>query len=129
MESRKKILQMLERFDLTKHWSLIYTIEAQNDLDNLDNSQRKQVQSVIDRFIQNPLPKSEGGYGNPLHGELAGYFKIRLIDAGIRILYTLKRRKNKMIVVLIGMRRDDEVYEIALERLHKFRERRLRRRK
>ena len=111
---------------MSKSWSLIYTIEAQNDLDKLDNSQRMQIQSVIDRFIKNPLPKSEGSYGNPLHGELAGYFKIKLLDSGIRILYTLKRRKDKMIVVLIGMRRDDEVYEIALERLKKFRSRKSR---
>ena len=111
---------------MTRNWSWKYSQEARADMKKLDNSQQEQVIRAIRKFVQNPLPKSEGGYGNPLHGELAGYFKIKLLDSGIRILYTLKRRKDKMIVVLIGMRRDDEVYEIALERLKKFRSRKSR---
>ena len=111
---------------MNKQWKVRLTDEAQSDFEKFNQTQRLQIRRVIERFALNPLPKSEGGYGNPLHGELVGYFKIKLLDSGIRILYTLKRRKDKMIVVLIGMRRDDEVYEIALERLKKFRSRKSR---
>ena len=117
---------LLEMLKLNSHWSVRLSREAEEDFLKFDPKQQSQIKRAVDKFSLNPLPKSEGGYGNPLHGELAGYFKIKLIDSGIRILYTLKRRKDKMIVVLIGMRRDDEVYEIALERLKKFRSRKSR---
>lgn len=123
------MLMLLGMLKLNSQWSVRLSREAEEDFLKFDSKQQSQIKRAVDKFSLNPLPKSEGGYGNPLHGELAGYFKIKLVNAGIRVLYTLKRRKNRMIVVLIGMRRDDEVYEIALERLQKFRERRLRRRK
>lgn len=117
---------LLEMLKLNSQWSVRLSREAEEDFLKFDPKQQSQIKRAVDKFSLNPLPKSEGGYGNPLHGELAGYFKIKLLDSGIRILYTLKRRKDKIIVVLIGMRRDDEVYEIALERLKKFRSRKSR---
>ena len=105
---------------MNKKWTVRYSKLARADLKKFNDSQQEQIAVLINRFSYNPLPKSEGGYGNPLSGELAGYLKIKMLDLGVRILYTLKRRKGRMIVVLIGMRRDDEVYNIALERLRRF---------
>ena len=110
-----------ERFDLTDRWKIRYTTEALKDLEDFNETQQTQIRALIDRFSINPLPKSEGGYGKPLRGRLAGCFKIKLLDAGIRIIYTLKREKGRMLIVLVGMRRDEEVYEIALKRVRAFR--------
>lgn len=86
---------------------------------NLDGSQIAQVNKAIDKVSQNPLPTTEGGYGHPLGGKLAGNFKIKLKASGIRIVYRLVRIETKMIVVIVGMRADDEVYIDAEQRLAK----------
>ena len=45
------------------------------------------------------------------------FLKAKLRDEGIRIVYRLVREKDRMFVVVIGMREDDEVYEIAQRRI------------
>ena len=45
--------------------------------------------------------------------------KIKLRDAGIRIVYKLIRTETEMLVVVIGARADNEVYEIAQKRSEK----------
>lgn len=105
---------------MSKPWKIIMTQLALRDLARFNKKQREQIDNMVKRFSENPLPRSEGGYGLPLSGELAGYFKIRLLDAGIRVVYGLKREKNRMIVVVIGLRRDNAVYITAAQRLRDF---------
>ena len=106
---------------MDKTWILRYTSRAIDDFQSLDKTQRRQVQTAIEKVLQNPLPQSEGGYGKPLRGRLAGCFKIKLLDAGIRILYVIKREQDQMVIILIGMRRDVKFYELAVDRLRAFR--------
>ncbi|MEE8810493.1 hypothetical protein [Lactimicrobium sp.] len=72
-----------------------------------------------------PMPSVEGGLGKPLGhkngNNLYGFLKIKLIRAGIRVVYQLKREEDTMLVIIIGMRSDDEVYEIASRRINKYR--------
>jgi len=67
-----------------------------------------------------PLPKSEGGYGKPLGNkngnDPTGYLKIKLLAAGIRVVYKLVRTETQMLIIVIGMRSDEEVYETAQKR-------------
>ena len=74
--------------------------------------------SLNDVFIaSNPKPRPEG-YGKPLSGNLTGYCKIKLRDYGIRIVYRLVPPDSEnMDIIIIGMRSDNEVYEMAVERL------------
>ena len=62
----------------------------------------------------------EGGYGKPLGNkgghDLTGLLKIKLKDAGLRVVYKLIRTETEMIIVVIGARADDEVYDIASKR-------------
>ena len=51
---------------------------------------------------------------------LTGYLKIKLRGEGIRIVYKLKRTATKMLVIVIGLREDEEVYEIAQERINRY---------
>jgi mRNA interferase RelE/StbE len=71
-------------------WAVIYTREAKQDLQNLDHSQRLPVLKAIQKVADNPLPRSEGGYGKPLGNHasfrLAGYLKITLMALGLRVV-------------------------------------------
>lgn len=104
-------------------WRLVYLPEAAKDLKNLAGNQRLLVVNEIDKVLQNPLPASEGGYGEPLGNRqgnnLAGFLKIKLKSAGIRVVYKIIRTETEMLVVVIGARTDDEVYEIAHHRVQK----------
>ncbi|MCD7818550.1 MAG: type II toxin-antitoxin system RelE/ParE family toxin [Lachnospiraceae bacterium] len=104
-------------------WTVNYLPEAVKDLRTLDGSPRKLVRKAIDKVSENPLPVSEGGFGKPLgnrgDNNLTGLLKIKLRSAGIRIVYKVIRQDNDMIVIVIGAREDDEVYDIANQRAKK----------
>jgi len=103
------------------YWNVIFLPEAEKERASLDTSVRNQVDKAIRKVSQNPLPKSEGGYGNPLghrNGKnLTGLFKIKLKKLGLRIVYKLVRDGEKMCIIVVATRADDEVYEIAGERV------------
>ncbi len=105
-------------------WNIEYTKEAEKDLSSLSNNQQIAVVKAIKRVGQNPLPQSEGGYGKPLghkhSSNLTGFLKIKLRKEGIRVVYRLVRTKTQMQIIVIGIREDDEVYEIAARRAKKI---------
>ena len=104
-------------------WKLEYLPEAEKDLKNLDGSQRLLVLKAIKKVQQNPLPIDEHGYGKPLgnhSSSLAGLMKIKLRSAGLRVVYQLRRTESSMMVIVIGVRADDEVYEMAQKRANKY---------
>lgn len=105
-------------------WAIEYLDEAQGDVRRLDGSQRKQYAKAIDKVCQNPLPTNEGGYGKPLGNKggrnLTGPLKIKLKQSGIRIVYRLIRQDDKMVIAVVGMRADEEVYDEAWERVQRY---------
>ncbi len=107
------------------NWSLKYLPEARDDLKRLAGNQRIIVAKAIEKVRQNPLPANEGGYGKPLgnknNNDLSGFMKIKLRSAGIRIVYKLIRTETEMLIVVIGVRADNEVYDIASKRIAKNR--------
>jgi len=102
------------------NWNVKYLPEAEKDLMELDGSQRILIRKAIKKVSQNPLPTTEGGYGKPLGNHsrtnLSGFLKIKLKDAGIRIVYKVIRTETEMLVIVIGARTDDEVYVQAQSR-------------
>jgi mRNA interferase RelE/StbE len=102
-------------------WKVEYTEEAQQDMDDLDHSQRIPVLKAIDKVSANPLPNTEGGYGKPLgnytSAKLAGYLKIKLKKLGLRVVYRLERSENIMNIVIVSVRSDNAVYKMAQERI------------
>jgi mRNA interferase RelE/StbE len=106
------------------NWTVVYLPEAQEDLDRLDNSQRNVVLKAIKKIQTNPLPSNEGGYGKPLGNmsgsQLAGFLKVKLRGAGLRIVYKLVRVQDSIVIVVIGARADSEVYSIAEQRKNKY---------
>lgn len=105
-------------------WNVKYLPEALEDFKKLDGSQKTLVRKAIQKVCQNPLPATEGGYGKPLGNKggnnLSGYLKIKLQGAGLRIVYQLIRQGDNMLVVVIGARKDEEVYETAQKRIIKY---------
>jgi len=102
-------------------WIIEYIEKAKDDLRGLEGSQRKQVLKAIQKVSQNPLPDYEGGYGKPLGNKsgnnLSGYYKIKLLKPGIRVVYTIIRNKEKMRIIVISIRNEGEVYEIPADRI------------
>ena len=98
-----------------------YLKEALKDLKSLDNSQQLQVLKAIDKVSKNPLPSFEGGYGKPLGNKsntnLTGYFKIKLLKLGIRVVYGIVREQGIMRIIVISIREDDAVYQLAVDRI------------
>ncbi len=101
-------------------WRVDYLPQAREDLLNLDGSQRLLVRKAIAKAAQNPLPAAEGGYGKPLGSasttNLSGFMKVKLRSSGLRIVYKIVRAESEMLVIIIGARADDEVYEEAQRR-------------
>ncbi|MBO5637918.1 MAG: type II toxin-antitoxin system RelE/ParE family toxin [Acidaminococcaceae bacterium] len=101
-------------------WAIKYLPEAQDDLESFNKSTQITIKKAIKKVQQNPLPQSENGYGKPLgrkHGKnLTNFLKIKLLREGIRIVYKLVRTESQMLIVVIGIREDDEVYDIAEKR-------------
>ena len=103
------------------NWIIEYKKEAQKDLENLDRSQQVQVIKAIRKVSANPLPQTEGGLGKPLgnksNNNLTGYCKIKLRSLGLRVVYGLIYEKNIMRIIVISIRDDESVYEIAADRI------------
>jgi mRNA interferase RelE/StbE len=98
-----------------------YTDEAKNDLKGFDGSPQKVIRKAIDKVAENPLPKSEGGYGTALGNKrgnnLTGLCRIKLLKLGVRVVYEIVRDDKVMKIIVIAARADDEVYEIAADRM------------
>ena len=99
------------------NWSVRFLPEAEKDLISLLRTHQIMVKKVIAKVRENPLPQNEGGYGKPLGHKrgknLTNLLKIKLRGAGIRIVYKLVKTETQMLIIVIGLREDEEVYEIA----------------
>ncbi len=96
------------------NWVVKYLPEADKDLDNLSRRQQVLVKKAVKKVQENPLPQNEGGYGKPLGHKrglnLTNLLKIKLRGEGIRIVYKLAKTESQMLVIVVGIREDDEVY-------------------
>ena len=105
------------------NWKLVFLPEAEQDFCNLAGNERIVVAKALNKVLTNPLPLNEGGYGKPLgkkqNNNLTGFLKIKIKNLGIRIVYKPIVINGQMLVVVIGARADDEVYDTAKKRIDK----------
>ncbi len=105
-------------------WSVAFLEEAQKDLKRLDHNAQIQVLKGIQKVAQNPVSVHEGGYGKPLGNrngtDLAGLFKIKYRDLGLRVVYRLEYDGEVMRIIVISARTDEQVYEEAARRRKKY---------
>ncbi|MNM58893.1 Plasmid stabilization system protein [compost metagenome] len=92
-------------------WSVRFHPDVEQDLVLLGKAEAKRVLKVIrERIVEGEPDK----IGKLLRGALAGHRRIRTGD--IRIVYRIEG--NEIVLVLcLGARRNDEVYETANRRV------------
>jgi len=83
------------------------------DYNNLDGSQKKQILKSLIKIEEDGM-----NTGQPLHGNLWDCRKLKHKRLGLRVIFRQSEVGIEIIeIVAIGKREDDEVYEIAAERL------------
>ena len=103
-------------------YQLKFSPEADQDLLKFNNAQKNQIGRAIHKVLVNPMPQNEGGLGKPLGNvggrNLTGLCKIVLKKLGIRVVYELIRKDDIMEIIVIAARSDEEVYDIAADRIN-----------
>lgn len=72
-------------------------------------------QKIIFKTIRKKLQTDPEKYGEPLRGELTGYWKLKVTD--YRVIYTIKAEAVLVKVIKVGARRDFEVYQEMIKRI------------
>ena len=93
------------------NWSVRFHPQVEQDLKHLGTTEARRVLKVIRERIVEGTPEKTG---KPLRGALAGCRRIRTGD--VRIVYRIKGSEI-ILVICVGARRDDEVYEAATRRV------------
>ena len=93
-------------------WIVIYHPDVKNDFARLGNRESTNIMRVIDKRIASGEPDK---LGKPLSGALKGYRRIR--TGQTRIVYRVYAAKIEILIVAVGMRRDDEIYDSATSRV------------
>lgn len=89
-------------------WIVNYHPEVEQDLRSLGRAEAKTVLKVIDERIANGEPDK---LGKALTGDLAGCRRIR--TGQTRIVYRVDGSRIEVLVIAVGMRRDNEIYDAA----------------
>lgn len=102
------------------NWKVLYHPLVREDLKKFEQSNLTKIFKAIEKVSQNPLPFYKGGFGEPLGNHtfnLNGYFKIKLLKVGIRIIYSINEKDHIMKILAIGCRTKESVYNVAGKRL------------
>ena len=93
-------------------WHVIYHPDVQQDLTRLGSAAANRVLDVIEERIRDGEPDK---LGKPLRGALAGCRRIR--TGNTRIVYAVDGQAIRVLIIAVGARRDEEVYETAQRRV------------
>lgn len=102
--------------DGNKEYKLNFSKEAKKDYKQLDGSQLVFVKKGLKRIKTNGLL-----CGEPLHGALEGYRKLKNRKMGLRIIFGQNPQTKQIEVidiVAIGKRENLEIYNVALNRIN-----------
>ena len=93
-------------------YKLRFMPEALQEWHSLDGSVRTILKKLLVKRLDNPhVP------GGKLHGELAGCYKIKLRQQGVRLVYYVEDDLLIVTVVVIDKREDGVAYQSAIARL------------
>jgi len=97
-------------------WTIkIHRLVIDEDLRKLDEPVRRK----IIRTIRKKLSAAPAQYGEPLRGEFKNYWKLRIED--YRVIYRIIEKEILVLVVKIGIRKDEQVYKEFFFRMKKTR--------
>lgn len=91
-------------------YELAFLDEALKEWRKLDNAKREQFKVKLAERLQNPKVPSAR-----IHGSKERY-KIKLRNAGFRLVYQVKDLELLVLVVAVGKRERNEVYKAAERR-------------
>lgn len=93
-------------------YKLRFMPEALEEWRRLDGSVQANLKKLLAKRLDNPhVP------GGELHGPLAGCYKIKLRQQGVRLVYSVEDDHLLVTVVAVDKREDGVVYESAMTRL------------
>ena len=93
-------------------WKVNYHPEVEQDLRSLGRAEARAILKVIEeRIIQGEPDK----LGKPLAGDLSGCRRIR--TGQTRIVYRVDGDRIEVLIIAVGMRRDNEIYDTASSRV------------
>lgn len=93
-------------------WVIQYHPDVEQDLRALGRSEARIILKVIEERIAQGEPDK---LGKPLAGELAGFRRIR--TGQTRIVYRVDGVSIEVLIIAVGMRRDNEIYDLAVGRI------------
>lgn len=96
----------------SKHrYKLRFMPEALDEWRKLDGSVQANLKKLLAKRLDNPhVP------GGELHGALAGCYKIKLRQQGVRLVYSVEYDHLLVTVVAVDKREDGVVYQSAVAR-------------
>jgi len=96
-----------------KHkYRLAFVPSAWAEWQALDGSVKEPMRKLLKKRLDNPhVP------GGALHGELSGYYKIKLRKQGIRLVYGVEDALLLVMVMAVDKREDNVAYRSAVSRL------------
>ena len=78
----------------------------------LDGSVKEPLRKLLKKRLENPhVP------GGALHGDLQGYYKIKLFKQGVRLVYGVEDDVLIVMVMAVDRRENSRVYQSTLDRL------------
>lgn len=92
---------------------IIHKLVLTEDFKKIDLPSRR----LILKSIYKKLTKDPESYGSPLLEGYKGYWKLGV--AHYRVIYRIVRDRVMVVVIKVGIRRDDKIYNDLIHRLRK----------
>jgi mRNA interferase RelE/StbE len=100
-------------------YNVIFTEDAEKDLEKLDKSIRTQV--IKKAIVLQDNPFLGDALGNKLGLDLSGYYKLYVAKKAYRIVYRLIGEEIEVVeIVGIGKRDKEEIYRLVVKRLKRI---------
>lgn len=93
-------------------YRLAFEDHARTEWDRLDGSIKEPLRLLLKKRLESPHVPSAA-----LHGELANCYKIKLLKQGYRLIYQVIEQQLIVLVISVGKRDKNAVYEAAMKRL------------
>ena len=90
---------------------VIDELVLENDFKGIDKSDQKRIV----RTIRSKLTTKPKEFGEPLSGIFAGLWKLRV--GRYRVIYEIEEKNVLVYVIIVGFRRNAEVYKKLISRL------------
>ena len=87
-------------------YTVAFTSDAKQDVASLDGSIKKRLRQAL----EGKLASDPSGYGTPLRGDLAGYWKHEF--AAHRVIYRIYADRQLVVICAVGRRQAQHVSDV-----------------